>query len=190
MYLLTYFPSYACGVVERMSRHLRCAILIFAVISCKSLLVFTEDKSLSQGPFKVAEVSEVYDNRVPVPGGWLKVKKSADEQLIGAGEDLFPARSETRKPGTSTKSNSASWRRKRSSVYPWLGRRVIHVADAGKMLDEELRQRLMVHRGSPFVKRDEPYHRRGTDDQEDMHGAAGDDWDTNGWAGNNLRIWG
>lgn len=179
------------------------AIFILAIFSIATLTVCTARKSSPQGHLKVAEVTD--ETRVRRDGeeaagtasdDWhddvlvRRRRRSAGEESTSVGgRPPTMTGPEARKRGKLI--DAETRRRRRSSAYEprlsWLPQRSVPI-DAGQDATSWPDSRLAVlRRASPFYKRGDDSRRRRLDQEQDGQPA---DQNANGWADNNVRIWG
>jgi len=200
--------------------HLGNIIFVLVISSLTTLAVSSQHKRSQQASLKAVKVrgegqghqGDNIDDAAAASTGWvnnrlINIKRSTDEDFgeypppSAPGSDTH---TDTRKRGKPTKTSSETWRKKRSSRYPphlrWLGRKSLSAAaaagdddDADSWLNalhpvSALQQSRLNRQSSPYFKRTTDWQRRGGSSPEE-DGSDGD-WDENGWADNNLRIWG
>jgi len=195
----------------------RCCLLdnVIVILVIFSLTTLADNTNSRQGHSKVTEVTveghdaPVEDNDEPLL--WVNSKLAGNDDLLSSmsgrqtttrGQSVRSSFT-SKTPGTLAKTKSGRWRKKRSTAaYPsqvsWTPGKSIgagQVDDDNWLLDAAMRhvshlQQSPLTRQTSFFKPTGQLRTRRIDNQEEDGRPKGGDWDTNGWAGNNLRIWG
>ena len=205
------------SLLYQMSRYRRCHhdnIMFILVIFTLSTLVLSSQHNLNvngvtaeghvlQGHSKVRtwpdtclKVIEVRgEGHVPYDDDTAAAERLVSIKRSSIGDDHLSSsvpESDSRKRAKSIKTNSDTWRRKRSSRGPshlrWLAEKLVPKSLSDDLYHpSDLHLSPLTRQTTPLLKRQAEWQRRRAESRDEDRGDG--DWDS-GWADNNLRIWG